>query len=153
MQNAFIHKGVSSLQKRLDKILYRCWKKCLLSKTYSAEGKSSFTVTLRSFVSRFWKETFKIRNDFTKWFIGSQLCLRKSVGVLTGDRHYTKFLKIRGYNFMIQFKMKEHFNSRENLAAQLGGKKKPNRKSHLLSLHTLPYKSSFLNPIPSYRGE
>lgn len=78
--------------------------------------------------------------------------LKKSVGVLTGDHHYTKFLKIRGYNFMIQFKMKEHFNSRDNLCCP-AWKKKPNHKSHLLSLHKLPYKSSCLNPIPNDMSE
>lgn len=43
---------------------------------------------------------------------------------VTEDRHYTKFLKTRGYNFMIHFKKKEHFNSRDKpLLPSLGEKK------------------------------
>lgn len=54
---------------------------------------------------------------------------------------------------MIEFKMKEHFNSRDKpLLPSLGGKK-PRHKSHLLSLHKLPYKSSRLNPIPNDMSE
>lgn len=54
--------------------------------------------------------------------------LKKSGGVLTGDHHYTNFLKIRGYNFMIQFKMKEHFNSRDKPFLPSLGKKKTTMK-------------------------
>lgn len=84
---------------------------------------------------------------------------KKSVGVLTGDHHYTTFLKIRGYNFKIQFHIREHFNSRGR-SAQPGKKKKtkknpkkPNHKSHLLILHKLPYKSSCLSPTPNDMSE
>lgn len=54
----------------------------------------------------------------------SQLSLKKSVGVLTGDHHYTTFLKIRRYNFKIQFNQREHFN--RDRTAQPGKKKKQN---------------------------
>lgn len=52
--------------------------------------------------------------------LGSQLSLKKS-GALTGDHHYTTFLKIRRYNFKIQLNLREHFN--RDRTAQPGEKK------------------------------
>lgn len=59
---------------------------------------------------------------------------------VTEDGHYTKFFKTRGYNFMIYFKKKEHFNNRDKpLLPSLGEER---HRSHLLSLHKLPHEST-----------
>lgn len=138
MQNAFIRKDASSLQKK--KKSYTDPEIFSLFKSYSTETESSFKVALRSFVSSFWKENFKIRNDFTKWFTGSQLRLKKSAQVLQKTVITLSFFKTRGYNFMIYFKKKEHFNNRDKpLLPSLGEER---HRSHLLSLHKLPHEST-----------
>lgn len=110
-----------------------------LSKSYSTETKSSFKVALQSFVSSFWKQNFKIRNGFTKWFTGSQLRLKESAEVLQKTVITLSFLKPEDITSWYTLKRRNILIVGTNLCCPAWEKKK--HRSHLLSLHKLPHES------------